>query len=110
MAATEIPVLTLSVLATATLTAGLFVTPGGAVAGAGAAVAGVCNADAATGEVAPVISLGVGICTSGAAVAAGAVIASDAAGKAITWVSGEKLGVALTAASGANQEIEVLLK
>lgn len=110
MAATEIPVLTLSVLATAALTAGRFVTPAGAVAGAGAAVAGICNSDTAIGEMAPVIALGVGIATSGAAVAVGAVIGSDAAGKAITWVSGEKLGVALTATTGADQELEVLMK
>ena len=47
---------------------------------------------------------------AGAAVAAGASLKSDASGRAITWVtSGAKIAIALDAATGAGQFIEVLL-
>jgi len=61
-------------------------------------------------ESADVMISGVSKVVSGAAVAEGAILACDAAGKAITAVTGkEGLGLALSAAAGADEIIPVLL-
>jgi len=76
---------------------------------------GVCHFDTATGNAATMNIRGICNVISGAAVSIGDLITADAAGKAIAYVpnsniDGEKieiLGVALTAASGADEIISV---
>lgn len=47
--------------------------------------------------------------TSGAAIAAGAEVESDAEGKAITLAAGKALGYCLNGVSGANKDTEIIL-
>ena len=108
---TQIPILTLSILAAGVIAAGRFITPAGAQAGADVNTLGVARAPAAAaGEVIPVDVLGVAIVEAGAAVAAGATLKTDSSGRGITWVtSGAKVGLALDAAGAAGAMIRVLL-
>ena len=102
--------LTLTEMASAAVTANRFVTTAGAVAGAGENTLGVARTAAAAGEKFPVDVLGTAIVESGAAVAKGDVLKSDATGRAITWAtSGAKVAIARQAATAAGQMIEVLL-
>lgn len=110
MSRQNIALLALTVVATTAITADRFVTPAGAQAGADANTLGVARSAAASGERVPVDVIGTAVVESGAAVAAGATLKSDASGRAITWASsGAKVAVALEAASAAGQFIEVLL-
>jgi hypothetical protein len=84
-----------------------FVTAAGAVAGAGANVAGVAGDDAAVGETFPVKARGWLIVESGAAVAQGDDVQSDATGRAITQAAGKHAGRALDAATAAGQPIRI---
>lgn len=108
---TQIPILVLTVAAAGAITAGRFVTPAGAQAGADANTLGVARAAAAAaGEKIPVDVLGVAVVEAGAAVAANATVKSDASGRAITWATaGAKVGLALDAATAAGAMIRVLL-
>jgi hypothetical protein len=104
------PLLTLSLVASGAVAANRFVTPLNALAGAGANSIGVNRAAAADTERMAVDALGTTTITSGAAFSAGDTLKSDGSGKAITWVtSGAKIAIALEAATGADQLIEVLL-
>lgn len=105
------PILKHTVTAGGVIAVNRFVTPAGAQAGADANTLGVAAlAAAASGDKIPVTVLGTEVVEAGAAVAAGATIKSDASGRAITWVtSGAKVGIALEAAGGAGEFIEVLL-
>lgn len=106
----SIPVLSLTAVAAGTIAANRFVTPAGAQAGADANTLGVCRQAAVATDKITVDVLGTAIVEAGAAVAAGATVKSDASGRAITWASsGAKVGIALDAAGGAGQLIEVLL-
>jgi len=106
----NISLLTLTVALTGTVAANRFVTPAGAQAGADVNTLGACRVAGVATDKAPVDVLGTAIVESGAAVAAGATVKSDATGRAITWVTaGAKVGIALEAASAAGQLIEVLL-
>lgn len=72
---------------------------------------GVATYDAASGARLPIIC-GPGHVvpvTSGAAVAAGAEVESDASGRAITLAAGKPLGMALSASTGAGQDLFVRL-
>ena len=72
---------------------------------------GVATYDAASGARLPIIC-GPGRVvpvTSGAAVAAGAEVESDASGRAITLAAGKPLGMALSASTGAGQDLFVRL-
>ena len=110
MGAQAIDVLTLNRVATATITAKTFATAAGGVAGAGANTFGVWKTGGASGDRLPVTVLGTATVLSGAAVTKDSAVKSDAAGKAIDrGGSGIAAGIALEAATGANQEIEVLL-
>lgn len=83
-----------------------------AVAGDGVVVVGVLqDKPAAQGRACSIYGSGsISKVKAGAAVAAGAKVSSDAAGKAVTAASGEYIaGIALDAASAANQLISVLL-
>lgn len=104
------PVLTLPMTLTGTVSAHRLVTPAGAQAGADAVCIGVARSAGVAGELVSVDVIGTAIVESGAAVAAGATLKSDASGRAITWAtSGAKVGFALEAATGSGQMIEVYL-
>lgn len=106
----NISLLALTVTAAGTIAANRFVTPAGAQAGADANTLGVCRQAAAAADKITVDVLGTAIVEAGAAISAGATVKSDASGRAITWASsGAKVGIALEAAGGAGQMIEVLL-
>lgn len=106
---TSLILATLSVMATAALTAQRFVTAGGGVPAAGAWCPGVANAAFATGEAAGVITHGIVLVEAGAAVAAGAAVQTDNTGRAITLDAGVALGRSLDAATAAGQLIRVKL-
>lgn len=110
MSAQSNAILTLTAVAAGAISAGRFVTPVGAQAGADANTLGVARTDAVLNDKVAVDVLGTAVVKSGAAFAAGASLKSDANGKAITWAaSGAKVAVALQAATAADQDIEVLL-
>lgn len=103
------PAQTLSVLATAGLTANRFVTATGAVPAAGANALGVALSDAASGAQVPIVTLGTATATAGGAIAAGAAVEVGTAGKVITRTTGVAVGRALEAASGDGASIEINL-
>lgn len=110
MSSQSIPLLTLTLAAASAVAVCRLITPLGAQAGADANTIGVARTAAAIDEKFPVDVRGTASVESGAAVAAGATVKSDASGRAITWaVSGAKVGIALEAATAAGQIIEVLL-
>lgn len=109
MAQTSLSILTLTVKASAVLTARRFATLGGAVPAAGAAAAGVVRTAAAIGDDVAVDVYGTAIVEAGAAVAAGAAVEADATGRAITLAAGVKLGRARSAATAAGDLIEIVL-
>lgn len=110
MSKQAIPVLTLTILAAAALTAERFVTFAGAVPAADANVLGVVRQTAIAGDRVTVDVSGTAIVEAGAAITAGATLKVDATGKVITWAtSGAKVGMALQSASASGQFIEVLL-
>ncbi|MCC7413328.1 MAG: DUF2190 family protein [Gammaproteobacteria bacterium] len=102
--------LTLTVTAAGTIAAGRFVTPAGAQAGADVNTLGVARTAAVATNKIPVDVLGTAVVEAGAAISAGATLKSDSSGRAITWAtSGAKVALALQAAGGAGEFIEVLL-
>ena len=110
MSKQAIPLLSLTIAATATLTAERFVTFAGAVPAAGASVFGVARHAAVASELVAVDVQGTAIVEAGAAIAKGDTLKVDGTGAVITWAtSGAKVGIALQAASGTGQFIEVLL-
>lgn len=107
---TKQPVHITSITAAANLTEPKrFVGVDGNYAGAGAFALGVLEAATDTGKQAPVMTYGIAIVLSGAAITAGAGVESNAAGKAITKDTGVLLGYALDSAAGADEEIRVKL-
>jgi len=110
MSQQSIPLLTLTIIAAGAIAAHRFVTAAGAQAGADANAIGASRSAAGTAsEKIPVDVIGTTVIESGAAIAAGATLKSDANGRAITWAaSGARLAIALQAASAAGQLIEVL--
>jgi hypothetical protein len=111
MSAQAISLLTTALTLQAAVATSRFVTfATGAQAVADANTFGVSRAAGAIGEKIPVDQIGTAIVESGAAIAAGATLKSDATGRAITWVtSGAKVAMALEAATAAGQFIEVRL-
>jgi hypothetical protein len=105
----QISVLALTVTLAGTVAVNRFVTPAGAQAGAGANALGVARSAGVSGEKIPVDVLGTAIVEAGAAIAANATVGADASGRAVTWTSGAKIGLAMEAATAAGQMIEVLL-
>lgn len=102
--------LALTITASATLTAERFVTFAGAVPAADAYVLGVVRQSAVSGDKVTVDVHGTAIVEAGAAITAGATLKVDSSGRVITWAtSGARVGIALQAASGSGQFIEVLL-
>lgn len=103
-------ILTLTLVASGTITANRFVTAAGAQAGADANTIGVANTAGVAGDKFPADVLGTTTVESGAAFSAWATLKSDASGRAITWAtSGAKVAIALEAATAAGQFVEVLL-
>lgn len=109
MAASSVNIMTLSVVAAATITQFRGVTAAGAVPAAGANVLGFAAHGGDTGARIPVVTLGTAIAESGAAITAGALVEVDDQGRAIPRTSGAIVGRALTAAGGAGEQVEVLL-
>lgn len=110
MSRQSISLLTLSVVSAGAVAAGRFVTHTGAQAGAAANTLGVTrSAVAAANETVPVDVIGTAVVESGAAIAAGAALETDASGRAVTKASGPTVARALQAASAAGEFIEVLL-
>lgn len=109
MANETYPLLALTVKAAAALTAHRFATLAGAVPAAGAGFVGVTRTAAASGEYVACDVAGVAIVEVGAAVALGALVETNNAGKAITRTSGVALGRALEAGAADGAKITVLL-
>lgn len=109
MAAANIDVCSVTVLATASLTQYRAVNAAGAVPAAAATAIGFAKTAAAIGERVAVQSLGVAICEAGAAVAVGAALETDSSGRVVTRSAGVTVGRALTAAGASGDKIEVLL-
>jgi hypothetical protein len=105
------PALRIPVAAAGAIAAHRFVTAAGAQAGADANTIGVAlSAAGAAGEIVPVVALGTAPVEAGAAISKGATVKCDAQGRAVPWAtSGARVGVALAAAAGAGDVVEVLL-
>lgn len=113
----EIPVHKISETSGADLTAGQFrfvkYSAGAIVLSAAGTdqVAGVLNNKPNTGEVCEIMTLGTSKMVAGAAVAKGAVVMSDAQGRAVTGTSTNYgQGIAMEAASAAGELIAVELR
>lgn len=108
----NIALLTLTVTASAALSANRGVTGAGAVPAAGANVAGFTRTSAASGELVPVDVLGTTIAEAGAAIAAGAAVEVDNLGRVITLAAGVKVGrmaPGQAAAGAAGALVEIVL-
>lgn len=106
-----ISLLALTLAASGAITPNRFVTPLGAVAGAGVNTQGVATAQAAIGEKFTATTLGTEVVETGAAIAAGALVETDAQGRAITKAAGIAVGRMAPGevSSGAGQFVEVIL-
>lgn len=109
MAIAATPLLAHSVIAAVALTQFRAVTGVGTVPAAGGRCLGITNTSAVIGERVSVTIEGTQVGISGAAVAVDAALELDAQGRFITKTSGVAVGRALSAATGADQQIEVLL-
>ncbi len=109
MAASAIKLLTLSVIATAALTQFRAVTAAGALPAAAGRCAGFADVSGAIGDRVPYGAVGTAIAEAGAALAVGAALELDAAGRVITRTTGTTVGQALQAATASGQAIEILL-
>ena len=98
-----------SLIATGALTQFRAVTGLGAIPAAGGRCLGVAATGGAIGERVPVDIEGTSIGEAGAAVAVDAALELDASGRFITKTAGVAVARALSAASAAGQQIEVLL-
>lgn len=107
----SISLLALTVSAAAALTAHRFVGHDGDLAGAGANALGVTRTDAALDEQVAVDVIGTAQVESGGALAAGALVESDASGRAITKSAGVTVARLAPGASaaGAGELVEVIL-
>ena len=108
---TEQPILITSITAPADLSSkkNLFIGFDGNVCGNGAKALGVLNANTNLGNQAPVMTIGIALTCSGAAISQGVKVQSDANGKAITFAAGEVNGYALDAAAGVDEFIRIRL-
>jgi len=88
----NLSLLSISVLLAGAVTANRFVNVAGQQAGAGDNVYGVAQADGITDDVLAVDMIGTSVVETGAAISAGALVESDASGRAITRTTGAILG------------------
>lgn len=110
MAATSTNSLVLSIVATAAIAQFRAVThTTGAQAGAAVNSLGPAQQAGAIGDAVPVVALGTAIGEAGAAIAAGALLETDANGRYITRSAGAIVGRALTAATALGDQIEMLI-
>lgn len=109
MAASNISLLTVGIVATAAITQYRATTAAGAVATAAGVAVGFSNTDAAIGERVPTTVVGTAIATAGAAIALGAAVEVGTAGKVVTKSAGVTVGRALQAAAADGDLIEVLV-
>lgn len=105
---TKQTVLTTSVVALVDLPRHLFVGIDGAICAAGAKSLGTVAADTQADNVAPVDVLGICLVIAGGAIAGGAEVESNAAGRAITLATGKSNGIALDAAAAAGDVIRIV--
>jgi hypothetical protein len=105
------PSVTLSITTTGIIAEYRFVDTLGAQAGVASNTLGVARMAAALGDVIPVDAVGTAIVESGEPLAEGALLATDADGKAVTWAAGAAVARVLPgqAATAAGQVIEVIL-
>lgn len=104
------PLLPLTMTASGAITAERFVTAAGAqVAAAGGAAIGVARNSAADNEKMVVDTVGTAIIEAGGAIGKGAAVKAGADGRALTYDTGTKVGVALQASTAAGQRIEILV-
>lgn len=97
-----------NIVCTANIGKNVLVNFDGAVCGAALRPLGVALLDYDSGEVVGV-NRGVCIVKAGAAITAGAGVESDSTGRVVTLASGVRCGMALEAASAANDSILVAL-
>lgn len=107
---TEQPILIGSMLVPVSVTRFRALGFDGNKAGAGAKIFGIVAADTDSGQYAPVSVHGIVLVEAAEAFAVGAKLASDANGKAVAYVSGEVMGFAITAATGAGDIVQVRLE
>lgn len=100
---------TIPIIASATIAKNLFVTAGGGLpASSGDPVVGVNSGyDAVSGDQMEVSIGRVVLAVSGAAITQGVQLQANTAGKAITLASGKACGIAMDAATGADEIIKV---
>ena len=105
-----ISILTLTVLASATVAANRFVTALGAYPAAGGSAHGVTRSSGVSGDLLPVDVMGTTEVESGGVVTAGSVVMVDATGRVVDQTSTNvKVGRALTGAAAAGTPVEVFL-
>jgi hypothetical protein len=109
MAASNKPLLTLTMTAGAELTQFRAVSPTGTVPSAAANAIGIADTGAASGALVPVTVAGTAIATAGAPITAGAALEVGTAGKLVTRSAGVTVARAITAAGADGDQIEVLL-
>lgn len=110
MTTQNISILSLPMTLTGTVVANRFVTKAGAQTGADGYALGVARTGGASGEKVTLDVIGTAVVEAGAAITAGDTLKVDSSGRGITWAtSGAKVGLALEAAGGAGELIEVLL-
>lgn len=111
MSRQSLSLLTLSIVAAGAVAVARFVTPTGTQAGAAANTYGVSEMAAAIGERVAVTSHGTAVVESGAAIAAGALVETDALGRAVTRAAGAIVGRLAPGqvATAAGQFVEVIL-
>lgn len=109
MAVAAIETLTNSVTASAAIAANTPVTGLGATAVAAGRALGFSKTAGAIGERVPVVTEGTVVAISGGVIAVDALVEVGANGQVVTKASGVAVGRAMTATSGAGQQLEVLL-
>jgi hypothetical protein len=111
MARQHQPLLALSLTAAGAIAAHRFVAIDVTQAAANVNTFGVARVPAAIGETIPVDTAGTAVVETGGAIAAGALVETDAQGRAVTYASGPAVARVLPgeSASAADQFIEVLL-
>lgn len=107
MAKTEQPIAGISIVAAAALAKNRFATVGGAVPAAGAYCPGVTSYSVESGDDGYLVTHGIVLVESGAAVTANAAVQTDNQGRAIDLDAGVALGRALTAATTSGQLVWV---
>jgi hypothetical protein len=105
----KISILTLSVLASASIAAERFVTAAGGVASAAGNAIGVSCTQAAAGEIFPVDVIGTAVVTAGGAFDKGAWLEIGSDGKAVVQTTGPAVAWAQQAATADGDRVSVVL-